>query len=341
MLRNIVLVSVFALPAFVPLAAQSFLPEKVEQEATLPTQPVAKGVEPVSQADNNPFETQGRRLRLGYGRLVTNDLFGDGKDRWRTGSISTSRVWGYDWNGAAPQQFGELLEFRLHSQIIQGESLRKPADDDRPWAGVLSFGLHTHAQYNQLDYAVGIDVNVIGPQTNLDNFQTWFHRLIDASEPSDEVLDAQIGNAIRPTLVAEAGRSFSLAQNTSVRPFAELRAGDETLVRFGADVTFGGFGLGELMVREVVSGQRYRAVRSPNTGLSLVVGGDIACVADSIHLPESRGYELTSHRDRLRAGVHWQGEGASAFYGLTYLGKEFEAQDEGQLVDSIRLQYEF
>jgi hypothetical protein len=26
------------------------------------------------------------RDRLGYGRLMTNDYFGDGSDRWRTGS---------------------------------------------------------------------------------------------------------------------------------------------------------------------------------------------------------------------------------------------------------------
>ena len=29
---------------------------------------------------------------LGYGRLVTNDLLGDGKDRWRTGSVSAFQV---------------------------------------------------------------------------------------------------------------------------------------------------------------------------------------------------------------------------------------------------------
>jgi len=55
----------------------------------------------------SPFGA-GKRQRIGYGRLTTNDLIGDGEDRWRTGSITTSRIYGYDWNGVAPAQFGEL-----------------------------------------------------------------------------------------------------------------------------------------------------------------------------------------------------------------------------------------
>jgi hypothetical protein len=40
--------------------------------------------------------------RLGYGRIVNNDLVGDGEDRWQTGSVTTSRVWGPGWYGALP-----------------------------------------------------------------------------------------------------------------------------------------------------------------------------------------------------------------------------------------------
>ena len=34
------------------------------------------------------------RGRIGYGRLITNNFIGDGQDRWRTGSVDSSRVWG-------------------------------------------------------------------------------------------------------------------------------------------------------------------------------------------------------------------------------------------------------
>ncbi|MEO1732013.1 MAG: lipid A-modifier LpxR family protein [Pseudomonadota bacterium] len=329
MLRYFALAGAAALTAIAPVKAQSPL--------------MASDREPsnVAQSTANPFDGPSRRVRLGYGRLITNDLFGDGQDRWRTGSITSSRVWGYDWSGVPPSQFGELLEFRLSAQILQPDDLKRLDTDDRPWAGTLAFGLHTHASYGQLEYAVGVDVNVIGPQTNLDGFQAWFHRLIDAPEPSDEVLNAQIGNAVRPTLVAEIGQNLTFGDVTQVRPFAELRAGDETMVRIGADVTFGAFGLGDLMAREVTTGHRYRVIRDPNAGFSFLVGGDVAYVADSVYLPEDRGYELTDSRNRLRAGLHWQGDGLSAFYGLTYLGKEFEAQEEGQIVGSLRVEYQF
>lgn len=286
-------------------------------------------------------QKSGRREMVGYGRLTTNDLFGDGNDRWRSGSITSSRVWGYGWDGVAPTQFGEMLEFRLQGQIMNGESLRINIPGDRPWAGVLGIGLHTHFASRGFDYAVGADLNIIGPQTNLDDFQTWLHGLIGAPEPSDVVLAQQIGDTIRPTVVAEVGREYTLGRTTRLRPFAEARAGDESLVRIGADLSFGGFGMGELMARENVTGQRYRIVRDEKPGVSFVLGADIAHVFDSVYLPEDRGLELTDARERVRAGIHLQGYNSSFFYGLTWLGREFETQREDQMVGSIRVQFLF
>lgn len=299
-----------------------------------------------SQADTeysdvpSPFAAS-KRHRIGYGRLTTNDLIGDGEDRWRTGSVTTSRIYGYGWDGAAPARFGDLIEFRLQGQIIAPQNLTTVDTSDRPWAGALSFGLHSHMQRGESEYALGADLVVIGPQTQLDSLQDALHDLLGAPRPSDAMLALQIPNKIRPTLVAEAGQVIDLGNAVSLRPFAEVRVGDETLVRIGADFNFGSVGRGELLVRESVTGQRYRAVYNSVPGYSFTVGGDIAYVADSVYLPEDRGYELTSHRDRARVGVHWQGENASAFYGLTYLGKEFSGQDEGQLTGSLRLKLRF
>ena len=76
-------------------------------------------------------------------------------------------------------------------------------------------------------------------------------------------------------------------------------------------------------------------------GFSYVLGGDIAHVQDSAFLPEDRGYDLTATRSRLRTGVHWQGERNAAFYGLTWMSKEFKAQDGSQVVGSVRLDFKF
>lgn len=282
------------------------------------------------------------RTRLGYGRLITNDFFGDGRDRWRTGSIVSSRVWGPKWTGTAPADFGALIELRLGAEIIAPEDLRTPDPDDRAYAGALSVGVHSHFQRGRTEFAVGSDLVIVGPQTRLDDFQDAFHDLFNIKRPSLLVKGAQIANSITPTVVVESGQSFALAERTSLRPFIEGRAGSETLVRAGFDLTFGDLGRGELLVRDSVSGQRYRTITGDWTGYSLVFGADIAHVTDSIFLPGGGRADAKSSRERVRAGVMWQGEsGLSGFYGISYLGEEFDSQPEGQIVGSVRFKLAF
>ncbi len=84
------------------------------------------------------------RIRIGYGRLIVNDSAGELKDRWQTGNVVSSRVWGYGWDGRAPSRPGELLELRFNGQIISPANLSTFDPDDRLYAGSLSLGLHTH-----------------------------------------------------------------------------------------------------------------------------------------------------------------------------------------------------
>lgn len=282
------------------------------------------------------------RSRLGYGRLFTNDLLGDGEDRWRTSGIQSSRVWGPTWTGAAPASFGQLLELRLGAEIVAPDDLRNLSPNDRPYAGALSVGLYTHFQRGRTEFAVGGDLVFVGPQTRLDEFQDAVHDLLNVTSPSDSVRAAQIGNAINPTAVVEIGQSFDLGDRTALRPFVEARAGNETLLRAGFDVTFGDLGRGELLVRDSVTGQRYRAVQADWSGFSFVLGADVAAVSDSEFLPDGGNVALRDTRERIRAGVMWRSEaGITGFYGLTYLGEEFEGQNEGQVVGSVRLRVAF
>lgn len=282
------------------------------------------------------------RERLGYGRLVTNDYIGDGNDRWRTGSWTSSRVWGPSWSGQAPGGFGDLIELRLSAEIFAPVNLALPAVADRPYAGALSIGAHTHFMWHGFETALGADMVVTGSGTGLGSFQRALHNVLGVDQPSSSTLDNQISGGVHPTVVAEIGRDLSLTPNLRLRPFLEGRAGAETMVRAGFDLTLGGIGQGELLIRESVTGQRYRVVTNDDAGgFSFLLGADIAHVADSIYLPQDRGFTLTDTRERVRAGMHWQGEKASAFYGLTYLGEEFEAQTEGQVVGSIRINLSF
>jgi hypothetical protein len=43
----------------------------------------------------------------------------------------------------------------------------------------------------------------------------------------------------------------------------------------------------------------------------------------------------------VRIGVEGRWQRMSAFYGLTYMGREFSAQDEGQVVGTLDLAFRF
>lgn len=284
----------------------------------------------------------GDRQTLGYGRIFNNDALGDGRDRWRTGSYAVSRVTGEeDWTGAPPWEFGAVRELRLRGEIIAPDNLTAPAPapKDRRYAGLLSFGMHTHFSRGPYELSVGGDLVITGPQTGLSEFQDWAHEAFDVSEPL--AVDDEIDNAVRPTVLAQAVRPIPITETFSLRPFVEAQAGVETYLRVGSDVIIGGVGHRDLLIRDSATGQLYRATQDDAKGLSFVLGGDIAKVTDSFLLPSSDGYVLTSSRRRLRAGMHWEGDKAGMFYGISWLDEEFKGQGEAQLVGSLRLRIAF
>jgi hypothetical protein len=280
------------------------------------------------------------RMTLGWGRMFNNDALGDGADRWRTGGYTVSRVRGQSWTGELPSRFGEILEFRARAEIIAPENLTTLTPGDRRYAGILSFGIHTHFQMAAgIETSVGMDLAITGRQSGMSRLQDALHDLFDFPRP--RVASDQIGNGFHPTLVLEAGHSFDLGAVT-IRPFTEAQAGLETFVRAGADLSFGRFGDGALMLRDHTTGQRYRGVvRSLEPGVTFTLGGDIAHVFDSELLPDGEPVVLEDSRSRLRAGLAWQGERAAVFYGVTWLGREFQGQREDQVVGSLNLRLDF
>ncbi|HKK86273.1 MAG TPA: lipid A-modifier LpxR family protein [Roseovarius sp.] len=288
-----------------------------------------------------PAQAEGRQY-LGHGRLITNDVLGDGYDRWRTGSVALSYVWGPEWQGQRPDRLGQMLELRFNTEILGPENLFTPAVGDRPYAQAFTMGLHSHFIAGEAEVALGGDVTVTGPQLGFDDVQEVFHDVLGGRDPSPATKAAQISNDVHATAVMEMGRTYRFGRGTGLRPFVEARLGTESMVRAGADMMFGGLGQGGLMLREPVTGQLYKAIDDAGDGFSFVLGGDVAYVADSIFLPSSRGYRLTDTRNRLRAGVHWESaKGSKLFYGVTWLDKEFKAQRESQIVGSLRLDLKF
>lgn len=280
-----------------------------------------------------------QRQTLGWGRLFDNDAIGDLKDRWHSGQYTVSLVRGPDWTGTLPSHFGEILEFRASGGTITPANLESPDPADRRYVAPLSLGIHTHYDWRGFETSLGADLVLLGPQTGIGRFQSWLHGALGQPKPD---LSDQLGNEIHPTVNAELGRSFALPGNMTMRPFVAAQAGVETYVRAGGDLVIGSFGKGALMLRDEVTGQRYRAVDGAHIpAMSFTLGGDVARVFDSAYLPDGGAAVAEDTRTRLRAGVQWQGEQASVFYGVTYLSPEFEAQPEGQFVGSLNVNLRF
>ncbi|HMO06473.1 MAG TPA: DUF2219 family protein [Paracoccaceae bacterium] len=278
------------------------------------------------------------RQTLGYGRLFVNDGVGDARDRWRTGAYTVSVLRGPDWNGTLPGRPGTILEYRARAEIVAPANLSSPAPGDRRYAGILSGGVHTHFALAGAEARIGLDLVVTGKATGLGSFQKFIHRVVNLPQPD---LSQQIPNGIHPMLSAEIGRDIALGPSARLRPFAEAQLGFESLARVGADLTFGRFGSGALMLRDTTTGQRYRGIRGEGApGVSFVLGGDVARVGDSALLP-TPGPAPRDMRSRLRAGLHWQGAKGEAFWGVAWLSPEFEGQQRGQAVGTLRLRLRF
>jgi Outer membrane protein LpxR len=279
------------------------------------------------------------RQKLGYSLAISNDSIGETRDRWQSSSVQFGSLWGPEWQGQAPPTVGTLLEFRFRTDLLTPEDLRFPAPTDRRHAGILAFGVHNHTQRGAVEFRLGADLVMTGPQTGLLKLQQELHEILGFPVPDLE--NFQIGNRITGALSAEIGRSFDLG-NWRVRPFAEAEVGPEDLVRAGIDLTWGALGRDDLLLRANATGHRTPAIRGgQGEGWSFVLGADVAYVDDSIYLPASLGYVVTNPRTRLRAGVYHSAQRFDAFYGLTWLGREFEAQREGQFVGTLQVGLRF
>jgi hypothetical protein len=290
-------------------------------------------------ADGSVFPTFGNFV--GVSRLFNNDFIGDGNDRWRTGSYEVSMTFGKDvQERGMPNAPFELMQYRLRAEILAPEDLsRKKAFPDRPYAGVLGLGAFTHYQQGAYNISFGGELAMTGPGTGLGRFQTWAHDRLGVQAP--QMLGRQLPNKVHPTIQGEISRDVALGQSL-IRPFAEAQAGLETYARVGVDTVFGKNVSKNFFLRDPVTGHLMTNVRhSDDASFGFFMGGDVAFVQSSQLLPQHRGYTVQAMRPRARTGFVYEGENASLFYGLTWLGKEFKGQKTGQVTGSLNVKVNF
>ncbi len=275
------------------------------------------------------------RETIGTGRLFTNDYFGDGRDRWRSGSYVYSHLRANGPYDPANRAFGNIIEYRAMTEIISPGA----GGVDRPYVGAITLSAQTHFGDGPWHYALGADVAFIGPQTGLSVFQEKFHDAFDLRAP---LTANQLPNETIFGARASATYTYRVSETVSLRPFAELRSGTEQIARIGADVLIGNVGQDDLWLRDDVTGQPYRGTDAGQTGWAVLAGADIAAIGDSAYLPASRGVTALDQRQRARLGVLWQpAPNFTVFYGATYLSEEFDGQDGGQVLGSLRLGFNF
>lgn len=281
------------------------------------------------------------RVTLGNGRLFTNDAMGDGQDRWRSGAYSMSWMRGPEGTATRPDAFGELLEFRFSNRILAPANLVSPAAGDRRYAGIVTAGVFTHFQSEAFEVSLGAELVAVGPSTGVYDFQSRAHRVFGIPGPSAGVGATQFADAVYPALSLEVGRSLDLGNGATLRPFVQMRGGDETYLRAGVDLYIGGYYSTGVTVRDETTGQLYQTLKKGvPEGLSFLVGADVTKVFASNWLP-APAYTRTTFHPRLRLGGHYQAKSFGVFYGLTYTGREFTAQPEGQLLGSLQIQFRF
>lgn len=281
--------------------------------------------------------------RLGITQVFTNDWFGmpvgDRFDRWRTGGYQVSGFWGRDeWDGSLPYEPFALIEFRFRGEIIAPDNLAAPAAGDRRYAPALYFGAATHFDYRGLEVSAGADLVLTGDQTGLMDLHDGIHRTFGGSDV--DLSNFMIENGTYLNATVEGARTLDWG-STAVRPFVEAQVGVETLVRAGADLRFGNFDSGALLIRDPITGQRVVGIPGDSaSGWSFSLGADVAYVDSSVLLPDN-GPAPETTRYRVRGGVNHAYGPADVFYGVTYLSEEFEGQEEGQLVGSLSLMLRF
>lgn len=292
-------------------------------------------------ADEAFDRTPAGEKRVQLSSVLTNDFLGDGKDRWRSASLDVSMTFGAGDLRVLPSKAFERFQLRFRSEVIAPSNLTAPAANDRQYAGILGLGAFTHFQKNTYDIYYGGELVFVGDATGVGSFHETLHDALGVAPPSAAVLNAQVPNSIYPTLHAGISKSFRTA-NRVIRPFAEAQTGAETLMRVGADAIFGTAMINDFLLRDSVSGQLVTHAKSDESfGFGFLVGADAAYVADSNYLPNSGVTGLENFQPRARAGMVYQTKKFDAFYGVTWLGKEFASQTDDQVIGSLSLRLNF
>ena len=271
--------------------------------------------------------------------FLTNDYLGDGHDRWRSGGYT--KFFSYEPSA----EWDASIDIRMRSEILSPwGSTEQPANQDRPYAGMLGFGLFLNDYWGPVDYNVGAEALFAGDRTGVQKFQDAFHETFGLDGYTPQAGHDKLENDATGMISVEMARKYTVGDVGAVRPFVMGKFGYEDLLRVGVDVMIGGYGSADRYVRDPISGflQPSSAQRADAmTGVSLLAGIDYSFVGNDYLITDGGSVDFQSGRTRSRLGIQAGLGPMSVFYGATHLSEEFQGQVEGQTVGTLSVEFNF
>lgn len=269
---------------------------------------------------------------------LANDYFGDGHDRWRTGSYQRS----YFSERFDTFRLG-VIELRARSEIVTPWKPSEQPDGDTPFSTLLGFGGFMHGNLATIDLRVGAEFLILGDATGLENMQSIAHEIIGVKtsfdDTRDEIPRAENGLSARAEL--EASKNVRFGNSLLARPYVALKFGADESATFGLDLVTGSLALADIWTRDAVTGRLLTPQADRSSGVSVVAGWDMSEVTRSVHMPSGSSVSIETFQTRARLGVQFETGFANLFVGQAWLSPQFKDQAEGQRVGMLSVSFDF
>ena len=268
----------------------------------------------------------------------TNDFFGDGHDRWRTGSYQRSYIsQGYQFSGI------DSLEVRWRTDIVTPWAPSNQPGGDLPLSTLLGAGAYIHGHALGFDIRAGGEVLLLGEDTGLDTLQQAAHDIMGMDDSFDSSkASVYLGEeGLKTRFDVEVARPLRYGDSVMLRPYGVLVAGVDQSATLGADVVVGPMAAARIWTRDVVTGRLLTPEVSNIGGYSFVLGWDASAVEASVHIPDFAAVDIEPNQFRGRAGVQFRTDLADLFLGQAWLSESFQGQVEPQRVGLLSVAFAF
>jgi hypothetical protein len=279
--------------------------------------------------------TQNYRGEVGS---FTNDYFGDGHDRWRSGSYQRSY-----YSQRNQNQWVDGIELRWRSEIVTPWTPSKQRGGDVPFSTALGFGGSLHRNIGALETRVGGEILVLGELTGLELVQRGVHDGLGMEESYDPNRNnvEHVENGVDLRFDLEIATTIHINPNSMIRPYTAITFGGDQETMVGADIVLGSLARAEIWTRDVVTGRLLTPQVAQFRSLSLVAGWDARSVDASIHLPEGSRVDMEPEQFRTRIGLQVNNAFLDFFIGQAWLTSSFVNQAEPQRVGMLSVAFAF